>query len=51
MRGSIRTLAGFLLCFGAVGGLDSGSPVLACVGIALVGLGIMASGVFAMKAR
>ena len=51
MRGSIRTVGGFLICFGAVGGLDNGSPVVACVVAALVGLALMASGVSAMNSR
>ena len=51
MRGSIRTAVGFFLVFGAVGGLDNGSPVVACVAIAAAGLALMASGVAAMKAR
>ena len=49
MRGSIRTAVGFLICFGAVGGLDNGGNLAACLVAALVGLGIMASGVSAMK--
>lgn len=51
MRGSIRTLVGFLMVFGAVGGLDNGSPLVACVAIAVVGLVVMASGVSAMNSR
>jgi hypothetical protein len=49
MAGTIRTFLGLLLCFGAVGGLDNNSPILACVAIALAGLVIMFSGVSAMK--
>lgn len=49
MRGSIRTAVGFFLVFGAVGGLDAGSNLVACVALAAVGLALMASGVFAMK--
>lgn len=49
MVGSIRAGVGFLLCFGAVGGIDSGSDILACMAIALVGLACMYSGVSAMK--
>ena len=51
MAGSIRTLVGFLLCFGAVGGLDNNSPILACMAIALVGLCIMYSGVAAIRSN
>lgn len=51
MRGSIRTLVGFLMVFGAVGGLDNGSPLVACVAIAAAGLALMASGVSAMNSR
>lgn len=49
MAGSIRTFLGFLLVFGSVGGLDNGSPLVACVAIAAAGLLIMASGVDAMN--
>lgn len=38
----IRFAVGFLLVFGAVGGLDAGESVLACVAVACVGLGLMA---------
>lgn len=49
MVGSIRAFLGFILCFGAVGGLDSGSAILPCLAIALVGLSLMYSGVAAMN--
>lgn len=49
MRGSIRAFLGFMLCFGAVGGLDAGNAVLPCVAIAMAGLAVMASGVGAMN--
>lgn len=49
MAGSIRAFLGFMLCWGAVGGLDAGNPILACMALALVGLGVMYSGVLAMK--
>jgi hypothetical protein len=49
MRGSIRALVGFLLAFGAVGGIETGSSLIPCVLIAVAGLGIMASGVSAMN--
>ncbi len=49
MRGSIRIFVGLLMAFGAVGGIDAGNDLLACTAIALVGLGVMYSGVRAMK--
>lgn len=49
MKGSIRILGGFLITFGAVGGLDNGSPLLVCMAAAVVGLAIMASGVQALN--
>lgn len=51
MVGSIRFVVGIMLCFGAVGGLDVGSPILACLAIAMVGLGLMYSAVDAMNRR
>jgi len=51
MNGSIRSLVGFLSTFGAVGGLDNGNSLLACVAAAIVGLAIMASGVAAMNRK
>lgn len=48
MVGSIRAGVGFLLCYGAVGGLDNNNPILPCMAIALVGLAVMWSGVRAM---
>lgn len=51
MRGSIRALVGFMVVFGSVGGLDSGSDLYLCVGLAFAGLALMASGVSAMNAR
>ena len=56
MRGSIRLGVGFLLAFGAVGGLEStmNSQVMQLVSlcaIAAAGLGLMASGVSAMNTR
>jgi hypothetical protein len=51
MAGSIRAFLGFLLVFGAVGGLDNNSPLVACVAIAAAGLALMASGVAAMNSR
>ena len=51
MKGTIRTLTGLLVVFGAVGGIDNGAPLIPAVLIALCGLVCMASGVFAMKGR
>ena len=45
MKGSIRALVGFLMVFGAVGGIDNNSDLALCVGVAIVGLALMASGV------
>ena len=51
MKGSIRAGIGFLCVFGAVGGLDNGpdSSLLLGLSMAVLGLGIMYSGVSAMK--
>lgn len=49
MKGSIRTVLGLFITFGAVGGMDAGESLLACTGLALVGLLIMASGVRALN--
>jgi hypothetical protein len=48
MRGSIRALVGLLITFGAVGADDS-APLYLVLGVAVIGLAIMASGVSAMK--
>jgi hypothetical protein len=50
MQGSIRTFIGFMLVFGAVGGMDQpeNSLLLECV-LAAIGLALMASGVSALK--
>jgi len=50
MQGSIRAVIGFLLVFGAVGGMDQpeNSLLLECV-LAAIGLALMASGVFASR--
>ena len=50
MKGSIRTFAGFLMAFGAVGGIETGSALIPCIAIAAAGLALMASGVSALKA-
>jgi hypothetical protein len=50
MRGSIRTIVGFLIVFGAVGGMEQPeNSLLACVALAVAGLALMLSGVNAMK--
>jgi hypothetical protein len=51
MVGSIRAFVGFMVVFGAVGGMDTStdSDLLMLAGIAVAGLLVMASGVFAMK--
>jgi len=51
MRGTLRTLVGFVIVFGAVGGIDnaSDSELLLLAGIASVGMLLMFSGVKAMK--
>ena len=49
MKGSIRSMVGFLIAYGAVGGMETGSDLLTCVVVAAAGLLIMASGVFAMR--
>ena len=50
MKGSIRTVLGFLIVFGAVGGMDSGSATFTeGLLLSIIGLGIMYSGVTAMN--
>jgi len=50
MKGSIRTLVGLLIVFGAVGGIDAESAtLLEGFLLSLIGLGIMYSGVNAMN--
>lgn len=51
MKGSIRAIVGFLIVFGAVGGMehDPSSSVLLGTLAAVIGLAIMYSGVSAMK--
>ena len=51
MKGSIRMLVGFLLVFGAVGGMDAGpaEDFYYQIVMAVVGLGFMFSGVRAMN--
>ena len=51
MSGSIQTLVGFLIVFGAVGGIEVNpdADLLVQMLIAVVGLVVMLTGVFAMK--
>lgn len=50
MKGSIRTVVGFLLVFGAVGGMDAGTATFTeGLLLSFLGLGIMYSGVNAMN--
>lgn len=52
MKGSIRFIAGLLLAFGAVGGIEqsiTNTELFASIGAAVVGLLIMANGVSALK--
>lgn len=51
MQGSIRMVIGFLIVFGAVGGMDNATDgqLFALVPMAIAGLGLMFSGLSAMK--
>ena len=50
MKGSIRIVIGFLLVFGAVGGMDTvPDALMSQVIIAVIGLGFMYSGTKAME--
>lgn len=51
MKGSIRAILGFLVVFGAVGGMDNATDnqLLVELLIAVLGLATMYSGVSAMK--
>ena len=50
MKGSIRFFVGLLIVFGAVGGMDNPeNPVMVGLALAVVGLGLMYSGVKAME--
>jgi hypothetical protein len=51
MKGSIRLAVGFLIVFGAVGGMENNpdANLLTLVSIALVGLFLMFSGTKAMN--
>lgn len=50
MKGSIRTIAGLLIVFGAVGGIEQGEPLVPAFLIAICGLACMAAGVLAINA-
>jgi hypothetical protein len=51
MQGSIRTIIGLIIVMAAAGGLDNAtdSQLFPIIAIAIAGLGLMASGVSAMK--
>lgn len=51
MKGSIRTIVGLFIIFGACGGLDNATDaqLIPLVAIAIGGLMLMASGISAMK--
>jgi hypothetical protein len=51
MRGSIRAGVGFMMVFGAVGGMDAdpAAPLLTLTLVAVAGLVVLASGVSAMN--
>ena len=51
MTGSIRAFVGFMLVFGAVGGMNNNpdASLVTLGAIAVLGLAIMASGVSAMR--
>ena len=51
MRGTLRTLVGFFIVFGSVGGLDNAtdSELFLIAGFAAIGMMLMLSGVKAMK--
>ena len=52
MRGSIRALVGFLITFGAIGGMESPeNSLIFLIPVAVAGLVIMASGVSAMNSE
>ena len=49
MRGSIRAIVGFLIVFGAVGGIENNGDLLQCSLLAIAGLIIFYSGATAMN--
>jgi hypothetical protein len=54
MKGSIRAIVGFLVVFGSVGGMDNATDrelFLVLLPIAVLGLGIMYSGVSSMSMK
>ena len=51
MKGSIRTIVGLVITFGAAGGMDNATDaqLIPLMIVAAIGLGLMYSGVKAMK--
>ena len=49
MQGTIRFIVGLLVTYGAVGGMDTSDSLLISIGLAIIGLTVMYSGVTAMK--
>jgi hypothetical protein len=49
--GSALALVGFLIAYGAVGGIDNDGPLLQLTALAVVGLALMAAGVSKMNER
>jgi len=51
MTGTIRTIFGLIIVMAAAGGLDNATDaqLIPLIAVAIAGLGIMASGVSAMK--
>lgn len=49
--GGLFALVGFLVAYGAVGGMDNDGPLLMLVPIAIVGLALMAVGVSMMNSK
>ncbi len=48
-KGTIRVVLGLFITFGAVGGIETSENLLASVGLAILGLGVMYSGTRAMN--
>lgn len=51
MRGSIRSVVGFLIVLGSAGGIDTAadSDLLTLLVVAVIGMGFMISGIRAMN--
>lgn len=49
--GGFFALVGFLVAYGAVGGIDNDGPLLQLTALAVVGLALMAVGVSMMNSR